>query len=363
MEMILVSLQASLITVSYIPSFDLHMDESTKFFSRKLLVGAIILFLFTSSCNFPAQTSPPVGTILPSGDITSSPLPSPTLSLQPPTALIPVTGNEVVTMQCQFCVNDETHALLIMPERASFLVSEPTIGINCLTAKVENEQRIILCRGARQTTFTLNVCLDDAHCLQMPVTLMNCPFKKGVGGPKPTSLPFTPNAPTQVSAPSPTPINTLAATQVNTQSPLLATATTTASHSQPTKAIRITPLVTPPPSGTLANLQDPGEFVRWYFDQVWQVRNYQNLWDNYLTQTFKTYVSSGNFEEYTVWWNSVDRVAVNSVNVIQNSGTKAWVRVNVTFTMKDGRVISNQEYDYALLYDAARQTWMFNYNP
>jgi hypothetical protein len=47
--------------------------------------------------------------------------------------------------------------------------------------------------------------------------------------------------------------------------------------------------------------------------------------------------------------------------VIQNDGTQAWVRVNVTFTMMDGRVVANQEYDYDLLYDASRGTWMFDY--
>ena len=55
------------------------------------------------------------------------------------------------------------------------------------------------------------------------------------------------------------------------------------------------------------------------------------------------------------------RVDIHSVDVVQNDGTHAWVRVNVTFTMQDGRVVANQQYDYDLLFDAARQTWMFDY--
>lgn len=99
----------------------------------------------------------------------------------------------------------------------------------------------------------------------------------------------------------------------------------------------------------------------WYFGEVWRDRDYRDLWDNYLTSSFKSRSGSGSFEEYAAWWNSVERVNVNSVEVIQNDGTRAWVRVNVTFFMKDGRVVDNQEYDYDLVYDPGRGTWMFDY--
>jgi hypothetical protein len=273
-------------------------------------------------------------------------------------------------MQCQFCVNNDTHALLIMPERASFVVLEPVVGINCLTAKVQNGQRVVLCRSANQPAFTLNVCIENANCLQFPIALQPCPGspQTGVGTAiatfsGPTAVAVTPIS-TEVVSTAPASTVTSLPTQTFAPPPL-ATATTAASHPQPTKAIRTTPQVTVSPGqpGPAANLQDPGEFVRWYFGRVWQERDYQNLWDNYLTQNFKTYVSANNYEEYIAWWDSVARVDVNSVNIIQNNGTNAWVRVNVTFIMRDGRTISNQEYDYALLFDATRQTWMFNYNP
>jgi hypothetical protein len=132
---------------------------------------------------------------------------------------------------------------------------------------------------------------------------------------------------------------------------------TSAGRAQPTRVSRL-PVPTPQQSG--AGIQDPEGFVRWYFGVIWQVRNYQDLWNIYLTPTFKTVVSPGGYTEYVAWWDSVQRVDVNSVNVIQNDGSHAVIRVNVTFTMKDGRIISNQEYDYDLLYDATRKTWMFD---
>jgi hypothetical protein len=107
-------------------------------------------------------------------------------------------------------------------------------------------------------------------------------------------------------------------------------------------------------------IQDPAEFARWYFTRVWNERDYQNLWDNYLTVSYKTNVGSGLFEDYVGWWDSVERVDVNAADVLENNGRDALVRVNLTFHMKDGRVVQNQVYDYDFLYDLSRGTWMFD---
>src|SRR5512138_1233023 len=172
-----------------------------KSFSRRLWIGALLLILFSSSCNLPAQTPVATQTLgIPTASVATETVPDVVLTNIAPTLVIPVTGQESVSLQCQFCVNDQTHAVLIMPERASFLVSQPVIGINCLTAKVVEGQRIVLCRGAKQTTFTLNVCLDTTNCVQLPITLQDCPLgqQTNVGQPAVTSIPFTQLAPTAV---------------------------------------------------------------------------------------------------------------------------------------------------------------------
>ena len=342
-------------------------------FSRRLLLGALTLLLLTTACNFPAATPAPMGTILPTGQVTSSPLPAATatLGMETPTALIPVTGMGDVTLQCQFCVNDEPHAVLIIPELVSYNVADPLTRITCLTAQVVNGRRILLCRGAPQTSFNLNVCADDVNCLQFPITLQTCPLAPQTGIVR-TQTPVV-LAPINTLPPT-LPVDT--ATAVPTQAVIVATPTVAVTVTAPPPA-PTQPVSSPPATATAAQLQptrvgrvpqqpgtgiqDPGEFVRWYFGAVWQFRNYQELWDNYLTPSFKAHVSSGSYQEYVTWWSSVDRVVVNSVHVIENDGTHAWVRVNVTFHIKDGRVISNQQYDYDLLYDAARQTWMFDF--
>lgn len=158
------------------------------------------------------------------------------------------------------------------------------------------------------------------------------------------STPLTPAAPTAAALPS----------QTTAPIPLFTTTALPGGHN--TKA---PPLVPRTPTAT-SSTQAPAEFAEWYFTRVWQQRDYQNLWDNYLTPSFKASVGSGLFEDYVFWWNSVQRVDINAVDVLQNNGMDAWVRVNLTFHMMDGRVVQDQVYEYDFLYDPGRRTWMFD---
>lgn len=155
-----------------------------------------IILLIISACNMPAATpSAPVGTILPTEQITDTPLPTST-SEGTPTAFIPITGMDVVSLQCQFCVNEEAHAVLIMSDQVSFNVSEPATGITCAIAEEINGRRILLCRGVQETNFNLNVCADPSNCLEFPITLQDCPLipQTGLGTRTPliTLTPLTP---------------------------------------------------------------------------------------------------------------------------------------------------------------------------
>jgi hypothetical protein len=114
------------------------------------------------------------------------------------------------------------------------------------------------------------------------------------------------------------------------------------------------------PTGIPTTVQDPAEFARWYFTRVWNERDYQNLWDNYLTVSYKANVGSGLFTDYVWWWSTVERVDINSVDVLENNGIHARIRVNLTFHMTDGRALENEVYEYDLLFDPSRGTWMFD---
>lgn len=166
---------------------------------RRLLVCALFLILFVSSCNLPvASPAESIGTHAVRQNTES---PSQTIQLTP---LIPVTGVDVVSVQCQFCVHNEAHAVLIMSNQAFFNVAEPSNGITCASAKEIDGRRILLCRGAQQASFTLNICVDASNCLQFPVTLDTCPIIPQTGNGAGPIITFTPRAPVLL-----TPINTL----------------------------------------------------------------------------------------------------------------------------------------------------------
>jgi hypothetical protein len=158
---------------------------------RLILIGALTLIVISSACNLPAQ--PPgiqVATLPAAGHITSTSSPVSTLSGGSPVPAIPITGMDAVSLQCQFCVNDEAHAVLIMSNQVFFSVSDPNTGVTCLSAQEIHGRRILLCRGVQQVSFNLNVCVDNANCLQFPITLQPCPLA-GTGTPT-TLTPFAP---------------------------------------------------------------------------------------------------------------------------------------------------------------------------
>jgi hypothetical protein len=232
-------------------------------FPRRLLFSALFLILFLGACNMPAETTDtPIGTIIATQQITNTALPTST-NAGTATPFIPITGMDVVSLQCQFCVNDEAHAVLIMSSQVSFNVSEPATGIICATAEEINGRRILLCRGAQQVSFTLNVCVDASNCLQFPVTLQTCPLipqtGSGTGSPLIT---FTPRSPifltaintliappsTQTGVTPPPTSETTPPPVVTSTTPLPATPVPTEVTSQPTEPPPTQPPSTEPPT-------------------------------------------------------------------------------------------------------------------
>ena len=162
--------------------------------SRPISIGILLLIFFTSACDSLAQASPtPVGTILPVGQ-TESPVPTSTtfqVTSTPRTPVIPITGENVVEMQCQFCVNDLAHAVFIFPDFAIFDV-ETSTPVTCLTAEVVNGKRVLVCNGTQLTSFNLKICSDSSNCLLFPVALQACPLLGTPGTPVGTTTPMTP---------------------------------------------------------------------------------------------------------------------------------------------------------------------------
>ena len=191
-----------------------------------LLLGALILVLMTAACGANRGASPTlVGTSLgptntPFGGLgtgtvvaaqTGTALETPTAGLGTPiagatesvatqvpsivgspaaglspTAVIPVTGLDIMPVECQFCVDNMAHALLVLPDTATFEVASQstttttgntttTVNTNCSTIEVNNGKQVVLCSGPEKTAINLNVCVNASSgntCTNFPLQLL-----------------------------------------------------------------------------------------------------------------------------------------------------------------------------------------------
>lgn len=166
-----------------------------KWILRPALTGVLLLIILTTACNMPVQTpNSSEGTILPDVS-TLSPTATETDGVEtssPIAAIIPITGENVVQMQCQFCVNTLTHVVFVFPDFAIFDVETTNASVTCLTAEVINGKRVLVCNGKQNTTFNLKICSDASNCLLFPVALQPCPLVPNTGGVSVTNTPMTP---------------------------------------------------------------------------------------------------------------------------------------------------------------------------
>lgn len=193
-----------------------------KIFSRAFLTSTLVLLLLTTACGArPGATPTLIGTTLPtfetstlpSGQETSTIIeetpttdlsttvlatpvvsspesissPIPTVIVSPSTGTgntpaIPVTGLDIVLVECQFCVDNIAHALLVLPDTATFEVASSTpsatnnpLDVSCATIEVNNGRQVVLCRGPENTPLSLNICVSGS-CTDFPVDLLGCPL-------------------------------------------------------------------------------------------------------------------------------------------------------------------------------------------
>jgi hypothetical protein len=128
------------------------------------------------------------------------------------TPVIPVTGLDIVLVECQFCVDTLAHALLVLPDTATFEVvsqsttttsTTTTVNTNCSTIEVNNGKQVVLCSGPEKTPITLNICTNGTTCTSFPVQLQACPLAPA-GTAVPNKTPGTSDTATPPTGASPT---------------------------------------------------------------------------------------------------------------------------------------------------------------
>jgi hypothetical protein len=240
-------------------------------FPRLFLFLVLAMVLLTAACGAEGEANPTmmVGTLLPeNNDLTGTPFAAETsgtgetataiatgtamLGLETPTlgvtdsaatqavgtpgatrtAVIPVTGQEIMLVECQFCVDTRAHALLVLPDTATFNITSPALGATtsnttavdaeprCTTVEVNNGRQVVLCSGPEMTPLVVNICTDASTCTDFPVDLLACPLSQGNQ--------TTPNQTNN------TPDNTGNTTVTETATPLSTSSTPTITVSTPT---------------------------------------------------------------------------------------------------------------------------------
>ncbi len=119
--------------------------------------------------------------------------------------------------------------------------------------------------------------------------------------------------------------------------------------------VYVPPVYVPP---TIA--QTPDQFVYYYFSNI-NISNYPLTW-SLLTDRFKSHnnpPSSGGYDGYVNFWNTVHDVQVLSVVITIQNGGYAALTVYALYNYNSGTSIYNTQ-TYNLVYDYVRSTWLFD---
>ena len=139
------------------------------------------------------------------------------------------------------------------------------------------------------------------------------------------------------------------------QSAITATSIPTATGTPfvPTNTIVLTPSVLTPSNSV-------EQFIRTYFQEI-NSRNYENTW-SLLSDAFKASRNSpqnGGYQGYVDFWNTVDRVEILEIKILQQSRQSAEVYVVANYYYKNGVTTTGQQKFY-FTYDFTRNTWLFD---
>jgi hypothetical protein len=153
------------------------------------------------------------------------------------------------------------------------------------------------------------------------------------------------------------PVPTLAPTDILLALPIVGTSTDT--PLVPTNTIQATQTeqilaITPT---QLASLE---QFIRAYYQAI-NDRNYEFTW-SLLSDKFKASAhgsEKGGYQGYVDFWNTLDRVEVLEINILEQSNQSAKVFVAANYHHKNG-VTATSERNLHFIYDLIRNTWLFD---
>jgi hypothetical protein len=88
-----------------------------------------------------------------------------------------------------------------------------------------------------------------------------------------------------------------------------------------------------------------------------QDRQLEKSWTNLSTSFQGSNLTKG-FQEYSQWWNSVDKIEIGSIEILGKSLDSAVVKADLSYTLRGGRVISDQKKYFYMVWD--NDKWLIN---
>jgi hypothetical protein len=145
----------------------------------------------------------------------------------------------------------------------------------------------------------------------------------------------------------------------SSETPVAPTAETQQSAITATPISTGTPLV-PTSTVVLTPSSSVEQFIRTYFQEI-NSRNYENTW-SLLSDAFKASTNgpeNGGYQGYVDFWNTVDRVEISEIKILEQSGQSAEALVVANYHYKNG-VTTTGRQNFHFIYDFTRNTWLFD---
>ncbi|BDA75092.1 hypothetical protein RIVM261_032710 [Rivularia sp. IAM M-261] len=93
------------------------------------------------------------------------------------------------------------------------------------------------------------------------------------------------------------------------------------------------------PNAKAASKAEPDKAIKDYYQLINQ-RQYSEAW-TYLSSRFKNLKPDNNYNNYKEWWNKVNSVTIDSIQLVEKDNHTAIVDALLSYSMKDGRKIDD----------------------
>jgi hypothetical protein len=98
----------------------------------------------------------------------------------------------------------------------------------------------------------------------------------------------------------------------------------------------------------------PEQFIKEHYSAI-NNRLYETTWQN-LTPEFQN--KAGDFSGYVDWWDSVNKIEIGQVRLIEQSNNKAIVDAKLTFFMKQGTLFHDPKSRTYLIWNDSSNSWL-----